>query len=190
MLSEGEKLFFFIVGILFSIILLGFCSKSYSQTFDTYYVEAHIGSQHLKSISPATGEEFNEFNPGIGGELLGRENGREYGFGVGGYYNSYEKASFYASGIYRWCNGEYNLCAGVKGGFITGYDDLPVVGNVAVPLVTLQAMAGLTDDTRLAVTFIPPYTTEGAVFALSIQKKLGFDRAISLPERTEFKGNE
>lgn len=176
--------------LLTAALAMGLFTSAQAQTFDTYYAEAHIGSQHLKSISPATGEEFNEFNPGIGGELLGRDNGREYGFGIGGYYNSYEKASFYASGIYRWCNGEYNLCAGVKGGFITGYDDLPVVGNVAVPLVTLQAMAGITDDTRLAVTFIPPYTTEGAVFALSIQKKLGFDRAVSLPEREPINTNQ
>lgn len=73
-----------------------------------------------------TGEDYNEFNPGLGYEYPVDEN---WSLSAGVFQNSYAKASFYVA-AFRQLFGTQQYRFGVSGGLFTGYEYASVVPSL------------------------------------------------------------
>jgi hypothetical protein len=112
-------------------------------------VSHHFGQREYRENGQM--RHFNEINPGIG---------VEYGLGKHGPFSTYVTAGIYKNSVYNTSkylaagietNGSKFVGAGIEGGLLTGYPDMPVP-LAAIPYVRI----GEADGVNLKVNIIPP----------------------------------
>ncbi len=120
--------------------------------------EIYITSWHSKD--KPSGEQYNQFNPGIGASLTGKVS-EHWKLGIRGadYRNSIDKNSAYLAGTVDYCRGDtWHICGGAMLGAVTGYT--PSIKPLAAPVVGLGY-----DRVTLNLTAFP--IQAGAGFAVS-----------------------
>lgn len=86
-----------------------------------------------------TGEDYNEFNPGLGYEHPIDEN---WSISAGVFYNSHAKTSVYLAG-FRQLLGINNFRLGISGGLFTGYSYASIVPSLMPTLMYEKERWGL-----------------------------------------------
>ena len=111
---------------------------------NTFYLTASIASHHFEERKKK-GHDYNEFNPGLGLELVRQPFAHAAGIDfrmsyiAGFYHNSIYRMSAYAGGGPEACYGlqdKFSVCAGVSAGVVTGYE--AAVGPALLGLLKIE----------------------------------------------------
>ena len=98
-------------------------------------IDGTIAAYHTKATT-AAGTKYNDFTPGVGGEIKQSNGNWRYGIMGINYYNSIRHDSTLVAGVGEYCQGKETFaCVGACAGGVTGYTK--AVTPIAAPIVEM-----------------------------------------------------